>query len=132
MVATLDVPAPVAPIEAAVAAAAVDGYESVARVVANGTVRGLYPPRRMELAIHGGGLARGLAIRRYRRLLDGLETDVSRSLRAGAVDEVNRALSSALADFFASDMRERFDSPAAAARAVRAGRVRIVVRGWDA
>ena len=132
MVATLDVPAPVAPVEPSATRAAAGGYESVATLVANATVRGLYPPRRMELAIHAGGLARGLAIRRYRRLLDGLETDVSRSLRTGAVDEVNRALAAALADVFATDMRGRYDTPAAAAAAVRAGRVRIVVRGWDA
>ena len=131
MAATLDVPAPVAPVEAVASRAAAGGYESVATVVANATVRGLYPPRRMELAIHAGGLARGLAIRRYRRLLDGLETDVSRSLRAGSVDEVNLALTAALTDVFAADMRGRFDTPTAAAAAVRAGRVRIVVRGWD-
>lgn len=132
MVATLDVPAPVVSVQPAARRVASSGYEEVAAVVANATVRGLYPARRMGLAVQSGGLDRGLAISRYRRLLDGLTVDVSDRLREGAVGEVNRALVAGLTELFARDMREQFDSPAAAAAAVRAGRTRLIVRGWDA
>ncbi|MEF8775216.1 MAG: hypothetical protein V5A43_01775 [Haloarculaceae archaeon] len=132
MVATLDVPAPVASVQPATRRVASGGYEAVAAVVANATVRGLYPARRMALAVQSGGLDRGLAINRYRRLLAGLDLDVAGQLRGGAVAEVNRALVAGLTEVFARDMRQQFDSPAAAAAAVRAGRARLIVRGWEA
>ncbi len=130
-VATLDVPGPVDPVRERAKRAARRGFDAVARTVADATVRGLYPTREMRLALQGGGIGRGVAIRRYRRLLDPLDIDVGGAVRDGRAGAVNAALVDALAERFERDMRSRFPSPAAAASAVRAGRVRVVVRGWE-
>ncbi|ESS07596.1 MAG: hypothetical protein A07HB70_00137, partial [uncultured archaeon A07HB70] len=47
------------------------------------------------------------------------------------VDAANRRLAAALAARFERDMAARFESPGAAAAAVRVGEVRIVVRRWS-
>lgn len=130
-VATFDASGPVDAVRDRARTVASEGYESVAGVVARATVRGLYPARRMRLAIHGGGIDRGIAIRRYRRVLDALDLQVTGSLEAGMVGSVNGAIVGALADRFEADMRRRFETPRAAARAVRAGRVRLILRGWE-
>lgn len=129
-VATLDVAAPLPTTRPAARAAASQGFTAVARTVATTTVRGTVPPRRIRLALQGGGLGRALALGRYRTLAEGLSVDVSAALAAGNVEAANRQLVAALTERFAADMRRRFASPAAAAEAVTVGRVRLVVRGW--
>jgi hypothetical protein len=130
-VATLDASGPVGTVRDRAREVASEGYGSIAEVVAGATVRGLFPARRMRLAVQGGGIDRGIAIRRYRRVLDVLDLREAGSLEAGMVGSVNGAIVGALADRFEADMRRRFESPSAAARAVRAGRVRLIVRGWE-
>lgn len=129
-VATLDVAAPLPATRAAARAAAADGFEAVARTVAAATVRGTVPPRQLRLALQGGGLGRALALARYRTLGNALGIDRPTDLAARRVEVVNRNLVAALTDRFEADMRRHFASPAAAARAVTVGRVRLVVRGW--
>lgn len=131
MTATIDVASPVDAVRGAAIRSASDGYAAVARVVATATVRGLYPRRRMRLALQGGGVARGLAVRRYRSLLGGLDLNVTHALQAGLVGTVNGAMREALAARFERDMRRRFETPLAAAQSVRAGRVRVVLWGWE-
>jgi hypothetical protein len=111
-------------------AARADGYEGVARVVARATVRGLFPPGEMRLALRGDYPVSALARYRYLRAGGLLDADVR-----GPVDETeparaNERLSRALAPRIERDLRERFETPAAAARVVRVGEVRIVVRRW--
>jgi hypothetical protein len=130
-VATVDVPGPGPAVRETARSAASGGFDTVATVVASATVRALYPRDRMRLAIQGGGLARGLAVRRYRRLADQLGTDLAPVLSSGLVRRANAELTAELADRFRRDMSRRFESPAAAARTVAVGHVRIVVRGWE-
>lgn len=112
-------------------AARTDGYEGVARVVARATVRGLFPPDEIRLALRGDYPVSALA--RYRYLGAGrlLDADVRGPVEEVEVGRANERLSRALAKRFEHDLRERFESPAAAARAVRTGEVRITVRRWE-
>jgi hypothetical protein len=117
--------------ERARAAARTDGYEGVARAVARATVRGLFPPGEMRLALRGDYPVSALA--RYRYLRGGrlLDADVRESVDAVEPRRANERLSRALAARLERDMRSRFETPGAAARAVRTGEVRIVVRRWE-
>ena len=117
--------------ERARSAAEADGYEGVARVVARATVRGLLPPERLRLALRDDYPVSALAHYRYRRA--GRLLDVPIEASAGEIEpaRANERLSRALADRLERDLRERYASPRAAARAVRVGAVRIVVRRWE-
>jgi hypothetical protein len=117
--------------ERAHAAARTDGYEEVARVVARATVRGLFPPEEMRLALSGDYPVSALARYRYLRAGQLLGSDVRESVDAVEPHQANERLSRALAARLERDMRSRFETPGAAARAVRTGEVRIVVRRWE-
>ena len=119
----------------ALAAARNDSYEAVAEVVADGVVSGVFPPNATRQALLADYPVNRLADARYRRFGRVLGTDTTgfvdvhaneRDVR-GANDELRRVL----ADRLARDMRTRFESPRAAARAVRVGDVTVVVRTWS-
>ncbi|WP_255150673.1 DUF7284 family protein [Halorarius halobius] len=116
----------------AIRAANRSGYAGVADVVATATVRALVPPAGMRLALHGDYPVDRLARHRYRRLGRLFGADVSPAVARERPAPANANLRGALAARFERTLRTRFDSPAAAARAVRVGRVRIVVRRWSA
>lgn len=118
--------------ERAMRAANRSGYAGVARTVAAATVRALVPPDGMRLALHGDYPVDRLARHRYRRLGRLLGADVSPAVDNERPAPANADLRAALAARFERTLRNRFESPHAAARAVRVGRVRIVVRRWSA
>lgn len=110
--------------------AADHGYDAVARVVANATVRGLFPPERTRLALRGDYPLRALV--RYRYLhastlfgagIEGIDGDRTR--------RANRKLAAALAKRFERRLRARYPTPEAAARNATVGTVVVVVRTWS-
>lgn len=106
-----------------------DGYRGVAAVVAETVVEGLFPPSQTKLALRGDYPTDRLMATRYRRaaaLVGAGRLDLSSTPR-----ELNARLKTALAADMVRDMRRRFDSPAAAARAVRTGRITVTVRTWS-
>lgn len=117
--------------ERARSAARRDGYAGVARVVAAATVRGLVPPDATRHALHADYPVSALTTYRYRRLAALLDTPVAGALDDAATRRANARLRAALAARFERDLRDDFDSPAAAARAVRVSEVRVVVRRWS-
>ncbi|MDS0257923.1 hypothetical protein NDI56_00710 [Haloarcula sp. S1CR25-12] len=129
--ATVTVPSPAPSVRgAARPAAPVSGYDGVASLVAGAVVEGLFPPRRAQLALDGDYPGDRLMTRRYRRM--GRLTDAGRlSADSSSASELNAKLRAALATRFERDMRTRFDSPAAAASAVRTGNVTVTVRTWS-
>jgi len=128
---TLTVDSGVDPVrERALDAARRNGYDGVARVVASAVVTGLFPPTETRVALHGDTPVNTLAAHRYRRiarLTNAPRLDIDQS----SVEQMNRQLAGALADRLAHDVRQRFQSPTEAARAVSTGEVRIVVRTWS-
>lgn len=117
--------------ERARSAARTDGYEGVARVVARVTVRALFPPGEMRLALRGDYPVAALARYRYLRAGRLLEVDVREPVRETDTRRANERLTRALGVRMERDLRERFDTPSDAARAVRVGEVRVVVRRWE-
>jgi len=117
--------------ERARSAARTDGYAGVARVVARATVRGLFPPDGLRLALRGDYPVSALARYRYLRAARLVDADVRGPVREVEPHEANDRLSRALAARMERDLRSRFETPAAAARAVRTGEVRLVVRRWE-
>lgn len=117
------------PVADGAVAAAADGFDAVARVVARGVIRCQFPARRTRLALAGDGPMAALVARRYDRMatLTGADTG---DVDPAGVRRANTLLWRALAEGLESDMRARFDSPTAAARAVDVGTVEVVVRRW--
>jgi hypothetical protein len=112
--------------------AATAGYAGLAGLVANRTVRALFPPARTRVALDAGYPTGALVAHRYHRAGDRLGVAVGPAVEAGRVDRANRRLAAALRPRIERDLRRRFDRPAAAAESVAVGRVRIVVRRWSA
>ena len=126
--ATLTVPSPMA--SATDDRTGDGGYEGVAGRLASSVVNGLFPPRQAQLALDGDYPSNQLVSRRYRRMgvlvgAEGVSPDST------GARELNAELTAALAARFERDMRQRFDSPAAASASVRAGRITITVRTWS-
>lgn len=107
------------------------GFEAVGRVVADGVVAGLFPPRTTRLALGADHPVDVLLRHRYYRFASLTGADVDRPLDRRNVTGANERLSEALASRLATDLRRRFETPRAAARAVSVGRVRITVRTWS-
>ncbi|MFC6756095.1 MULTISPECIES: DUF7284 family protein [Haloarcula] len=106
------------------------GYRGVGAVVAGAVVDGLFPPQRAQLALDGDYPDGRLMTRRYRRM-GALTRAGELSVESTSAGELNEDLTGALTERFASDMQRRFDSPEAAADAVRTGNVSITVRTWE-
>ncbi|MDS0281147.1 DUF7284 family protein [Haloarcula onubensis] len=105
------------------------GYRGIAVVAAAATVETLFPPQQAQVALDGDYPADRLMTRRYRRM--GALTRAGRlSVESRSTTELNADLTTALAARFERDMRRRFDSPEAAARAVDTGNVTVTVRTW--
>lgn len=117
--------------ERARSAARTDGYAGVARIVARATVRGLFPPDELRLALRGDYPVSALARYRYLRAARLVDADVREPVREVEPRVANERLSRALAARMERDLRNRFETPAAAARAVHTGDVRLVVRRWE-
>lgn len=113
------------------AAANRSGYVGVARVLANSTVAVLLPERGMANALAADYPTDHLAERRYRRAAVLFETDVSEPVAAGNAARANDRIQTALAERFERRLRSEFESSTEAARVVRAGTVRVVIRRWE-
>lgn len=118
---------------AAIEAAEREGFDGVASVLANATVRGLFPERATRLGTRAGYPTADVIGSRYvvvDETLDGVvplpddveDIDVSRA---------NAAVESALRERFAEDLGTSYSDPAAAARDVQIGSVTVVVRTWS-
>lgn len=129
--ATLTVPAPVDRIPANTRDSP-EGYESVARAVAAAVADGLLPATPVDASVYRPSPATAATESRYRTVSERTEVDAVAPLDSGAVETAHERATDGLARRFEKDMRRRFDSPAAAAHAIRTGEVRIVVRRWDA
>ncbi len=129
--ATTRVSAPVPAARPRATAAAEEGYGAVATVVADHTVRGLFDPESAWLGLRGDEPVSTLLVYRYRRTADLLDTGLDGNLDRYAVGAANEELSTALAERFETDMRRRFETPAAAARTVSTGVVVVTVRTWS-
>jgi len=120
---------------AALAAAENGSYGAVAATVADGVVRGFFPPNATRHALLADYPVNRLVDNRYRSFgrLVGTDTtpDVSIADNERDVTGANERVRAALADRLATDMRERFETPRAAARTVGVGDVRITVRTWS-
>lgn len=120
---------------AALDAARDGGYEAVAGTVADAVVRGYFPPNATRQALLADYPTNRLVDYRYRRFGALLGTDLSASVNVAAnnrsVTGANARLRAALAERLDADMRRRFETPRAAARAVRVGDVHVTVRTWS-
>jgi hypothetical protein len=115
------------------ASAAERGYGPLARLLAARTVATLLPPDEMRFALGADYPVSALVRHRYRRAAAETGADLGPGeLDRSRVETANDRVEHALAARFERDLRERFDSPAAAARTVRVGEVRVVVRRWSA
>jgi len=115
----------------AVESARASGYDGVATVVANGLLRGLFPPTETRSALHSEGPELVAVVARYRHASDQLGVETEGLLERRAVRAANERLADALAERVRDDLARSFDSPTAAARAVRVDSVQLVVRAWS-
>jgi hypothetical protein len=132
-VATLTVPVPTEYVEApATARAKADGFRGVAAVAARETASVLLP--RTSAALPSGRVspASTVASSRFRVLAEATGVSVSGPLSNRNVSLAYRRVVDGLTGRFAADMRDRFESPAAATTALRVGTVRITLRRWEA
>jgi len=116
--------------ERAMRAADERGYRGVAAVVADAVVRGLFPPRETQLALRGSYPTDSLTAQRYRRAATvfGAEPPTFDDTN---VSTANDRLRAALTERFVADLKTRFDSPYAAARAAETDTVDVTVRTWS-
>ncbi|WP_396610431.1 hypothetical protein ACH9L7_09230 [Haloferax sp. S1W] len=112
-------------------AASDDGFDAVARVVANRTVAGLFPPELARLALHGDEPVSTLMAHRYERAGVLLNASVEPEVANAETRAANADLEAALAPRLEADMRAEYDTPRDAAQAVSVGHVDIVVRTWS-
>jgi hypothetical protein len=130
--ATLTVPSGYPTARAAARAAAErGGMSGVANVTADRTASGMFPTERTRFALQGTSPSAATARRRYRRVERVVVGRPTTDLRGGRVSATNARLTETLADRFERRFRASFDDPAAAARTVGVGRVRITVRTWS-
>lgn len=117
--------------ERALRAANRTGYAGVATVLAEATVATLLPPEGMANALAADYPTDRLAARRYDRAGTLFGANVSAATTDRNATVADTRIEAALVQRFERELRTRFGSPTEAARAVRAGEVRIVVRRWS-
>lgn len=124
--ATVRVPVPVDDHGTELDSAASEGYAAIGRIVA-GNVLDLALPRdgirTPDRASHSGRVTR----RRLQVYEEALGVDTA----DGGVETRVARVESALAERLTADLRARFESPPAAAAAIRLGTARVVVREWE-
>lgn len=123
--ATLSVPVPIDQVSAR-ATAARDGYSGVARAVASPLLDSALGPEDAKPPDAGSPARRdwNRRIRAYAAAVDVTEP-------ADGWAAARPTLERRLVDRLATDLRSRYDSPAAAAADVRTGQVHVVVREWS-
>jgi hypothetical protein len=108
-----------------------DSFTELARTLARAYVEWRFPPERTRAALVDGRTASSTA-NRYRSMAGPLEVDVEAALTDGNARRANDRLAAALAERLEADLRERYDTPRAAAEASSPDRAVVVVRWWDA
>lgn len=112
-------------------------YAAVAEIVADTTIDGYLPVVGSKHALERDGSVRILTQYRYERLAKLLDEADVEEIRDEIEQtdaepaEANEELSAALAAKLAPELRQQFDSPEAAARAVSTDSISITVRTWE-
>ena len=107
-----------------------DSFAALADALAGAYVGWLFPPERTYAALADSRTAPRTAAR-YRTAAGALETDPTEAVAAGEVHRANGALSAALADRLAADLRARYGTPRTAAADLTVAEVEVVVRRWQ-
>lgn len=128
---TVAVPSGLPVDEDAIRQAGRTGFRDLASVVADGVIRGLFPPEETRTAIRSDGVDRPLVVARFDSASSALNIETRPAIEDRDVETASDLLRAELADRLRLDLRRRYDSPRAAAEAVRTGRVRITVRTWS-
>ena len=105
-------------------------FAALSSGLASGYVSWLFSPERTRALLVDSRTAPAVSAR-YRRVSDTVAADVRQPLGNARVRGANDALARTLAARLRRDLREQYDSPAAARRNVTVGRVEIAVRRWD-
>lgn len=107
------------------------GFAAVAATVADGVVAGLFPPERIRAQLQGPYPEGRLARLRYGEFASRYGVSPTGALDDRDVERANDRLRSAIADRVVTDLQAVFETPAAAANAVRLGTVTLTVRTWS-
>jgi hypothetical protein len=126
--ATLTVDSGIPPTSDRARSASVGGYGHVADVVARGTVDGLFPPRRTRVALDGDGADAVVAREQFASMRSAYDSETT--FEAG-VEPARADLTAAVSNRTTRTLASQFETPRAAAAAVRTGSVHIVVRTWS-
>ncbi|PSQ33528.1 hypothetical protein BRD09_00630 [Halobacteriales archaeon SW_10_68_16] len=130
-VATLSVPAPVhRQGDRAAVAAREQGFRGVAGVAARATADALLPESSAALPSSRVSPASAVVSERFATLADATGVSVDGPLSRGNVSAVRERIVEGLTARYAADMRERYETPRAAADAIQVGTVRIALRRW--
>jgi len=112
------------------AAAEDEGFDGVAAVLANATVEKLFPERATRLAVRSGYPTAATAEARYAAVDDALD-GIDLAVEEDGVRQTNANVESALAEWYADDLRRIYGDPGVAAQNVRMDSVTVVVRTWS-
>ena len=107
-------------------------YEDVAATVATAVAQGLLPDDRVDASAFRESPTAIATTHRYRTVGEATGADVADALATGAIGTAHERAVEGLTAWFSEDMRDRFETPAAAAKTVRTGSVRLTVRRWQA
>lgn len=108
----------------------VNSFDGIARSLADAYVAWLFPPERTYANLVDDRTA-PRTTDRYRSAAERLEADVTPSVAERDVRSANDRLAVSLARRLASDLRDRYGTPEAAAANVTVDEVELVVRRWD-
>lgn len=108
-----------------------EGYPGVARLAATRTVAVVFPEGPTTLALGDDYPLASLVAYRYQRFAGAIDLDLAEPLAERDARAANRRLTGALASTLEADLRERYESPVDAARALTVGHVTVVVRTWS-
>jgi hypothetical protein len=128
---TLTVPSRVDPVVPARRATRYDRYRALGRALANATVDAVLGGRAGEIALAGDAHTAATVTERYRVLAARVGVSLPADPGHDDAEVMWRRIRDALARRYAARLRRSYSSPAAAANATTAGRVRIVVRTWQ-
>lgn len=109
----------------------VDSFDGFARSLADAYVAWLFPPERTYASLVDDRTA-PRTTDRYRSVAARLGADVHQSVAERDVRSANDRLAASLARRLASDLRDRYATPEAAAANATVEEVEVVVRRWDA
>ncbi len=128
--ATLTVPSPFEPAGLSASNVTDRGYRGVAHATAETVTDALLPDTRLEASAGERSPTAVVTAQRFQSLASVLGVDCENLLQRGAVSQAEAVVTDALADRLFRDMRDRFESPTTATRAVDTATVDIVVRRW--